>query len=90
MYRLVGPKQYPKLMAIFFNLFTRRFVSSKVIIKNPATPCIHTTVWHIIARKQAINDKLQGSMATDLRRGGVVNITKLRKVYHWVCQWLFM
>jgi len=61
-----------------------------MIIKNPTTPCIHTTLWHIIVRKQAINDKLQGSVATDLRCGGVVNITKLRKVYFWVCQWLFM
>jgi len=37
--------------------------------------------------KHAISDKLQGSVATYLRRGGVVKllITKLRKVYCWVC-----
>ena len=38
-----------------------------------------------MSAKQAINDKLQGSIATYLRCGGVV--TKLRKVYCWVCDW---
>jgi len=35
--------------------------------------CCHTTLWNITARKQAINNKLQGSVATHLRCGGVVN-----------------
>jgi len=41
----------------------------------PTTPCIwcHTTLWNINVRKQAINDRLQGSVATDLRCGGDVN-----------------
>ena len=44
-------------------------------IKNPTTPCIccHTTLWNINAREQAINNKLQGSVATYLRRGAEVN-----------------
>jgi len=31
------------------------------------------TLWNIDVRKQAINDKLQGSLATYLRCDGVVN-----------------
>ena len=44
-------------------------------IKNPTTSCIccHTTLRNTNVRKQAINDKLQGSVATYLRCGGVVN-----------------
>jgi len=45
-------------------------------IEHPTAPCIwccHTTLWNINARKQAISDKLQGSVATYLRCGGVVN-----------------
>jgi len=40
-----------------------------------------------MSAKQAINDKLQGSVAAFLR--GVVGLlmTKLRKVYWWVCEW---
>ena len=40
-----------------------------------------------MSAKQAINDKLQGSVATYryLKCGGVVK-TKLRKVYCWVCE----
>jgi len=41
--------------------------------------------------KQAIHNKLQGSVATYLGCGGLVGIliTKLRKVYCKVCQWIF-
>jgi len=44
-------------------------------IKNPTTPCIccYTTLWNINVSKQAINDKLQGSVATYWRYGGVIN-----------------
>ena len=35
--------------------------------------CCHTTLWNINARKQAINDILQGSVATHLKCGTVVN-----------------
>ena len=46
-------------------------ICSKRVIKNPTAPCTccHTTLWSINARKQAINDKLQGSAARSLRRG---------------------
>jgi len=46
-----------------------------VVINNPTIPCIccHTTSRNINVRKQTINDKLQGSAATYLRFGGVVN-----------------
>jgi len=42
-----------------------------------------------MSAKQAINDKLQGSVATYLKCGGVVNLlaTKLKQVYCWVCKW---
>jgi len=33
----------------------------------------YTTLWNINIRKQAINDKLQGSVATYWRCGGVGN-----------------
>jgi len=41
-------------------------------IKNPTAPCMccYTT---LMSAKQAINDKLQGSVATYLRCGGDVN-----------------
>ena len=43
-------------------------------VKNPTAPCIccYTTLWNINVAKQAINDKLQGKVATYLRCGGVV------------------
>jgi len=45
-------------------------------IKHPTAPCIccYTTLWNInVSKTKAINDKLQGSLATYLRSGGVVN-----------------
>ena len=45
-------------------------------IKNPTAPCIccYTIPCEtLISAKQAINDTLQGSVATCLRCGGVVN-----------------
>jgi len=39
---------------------------------------LHTTLWNINVRKQTINNKLQGSVATFLRYGGVVN-TQIKK-----------
>jgi len=37
----------------------------------PTAPCIccNTTLWNVNARKQSINDKLQGSAVTQLRCG---------------------
>ena len=42
---------------------------SKLVMSNPTILCIET----LISAKQAINDKLQGSVATYLKCGGVVN-----------------
>ena len=47
---------------------------------------------HYTARKQSINDKLQGSAVTHLRCGRDVDnqiLIKLIKVYCWVCQLIF-
>ena len=46
-----------------------------MLIKNPTAPCIccYTTLWNIDVSKKAINDKLQGSVATCLRCGGLIN-----------------
>jgi len=61
--------------SIFFHWKIPWQICSKVVIKNPTTSCIccHTTLWNINVRKQEIDDKLQGSVATYLRCGGVVN-----------------
>jgi len=40
-------------------------------------------MWNNYVRKQTINDKLQGSVATYLRRGGVVN-NQIKNVYCWI------
>ena len=49
-------------------------------IKNPTTHCIccYSTLWNIMSAKQAIIEKLQGSVATRLRCGVVVN-NQIRK-----------
>jgi len=41
-------------------------------------PCVFATLYLIVKAKQAINDKLQGSVATHLRCGRVVN-NQIRK-----------
>jgi len=43
-------------------------------VENPTRPsiCCHITLLEIIVRKQATNDKLQGSVATYSRCGGVI------------------
>jgi len=41
-----------------------------------------------MSAKQALHNKLQGSVATYLRCGGAVN-NQLRKVYCWVSEWIF-
>ena len=41
-----------------------------------------------VSAKQAINDKLQGSVATYLTCGGVVN-NQIKKGFCWVCEWIF-
>jgi len=42
-----------------------------------------------MSAKQAINDKLQRSVAAYLRCGGEMLVFKLRKVYCSVCEWTF-
>jgi len=80
-----------KLMAIFCQIltdlkkFTGRFPGKfvvKLLFKIPphlayaaTLPCVTS-----LSARQAINDKLQGSVATYLRCGGLL-ITKLRKIY---------
>jgi len=57
-------------------------------IKNTTWPgiCYYITLWNINVGKQAINDKLQGSLPTYIRCGGVVNnqITKGLLLSLWV------
>ena len=58
-----------------------------MVTMDPTKPCMCChTLWNIIARKQASNDKLQGSVATYLMCGGDVDIQILKKVYCWLCQ----
>ena len=63
--RLVPPQPWTRVNA----------TGSKVVVKNPATPgiCCRTTLRNVNVRKQAINDKLQRSVATYLTCGGIVN-----------------
>jgi len=61
----------------FYISFYRKIpwqICSKLLIKNPTTPCLccHITLRNINFRRQAINDKLQGNVATYLRYGRVV------------------
>jgi len=61
-----------------FHFFTGRFLDKfveKVILKIPTHLAYVATLpcETLISAKQAINDKLQGSVATHLRCGGVVN-----------------
>jgi len=72
----------------FTGWFSSKFSVKWVIIRNLTIPCIccHTTLRNINVRKQAINDKLQGTVVTYLRCGEL-SITKLRNLYCWVSQW---
>jgi len=56
--------------------FFSKFAVTKLLqIPPQSTPCVccQTTLWNKNVRKQTTNDKLQGSVATYLRWGGVVN-----------------
>jgi len=48
---------------------------------DPTTPCTccYTTLWKIYIRKQAINDKLQGSVATTYSMCGGIVINHIKK-----------
>jgi len=82
-------KSLPIFKIFFTDIFLGNF-AVKYNIENPATSfiCCHTTLWNVNARKQTINDKLQGSEAIYIFISGVVGLllTKLRKIYCWVCQ----
>jgi len=72
-----------RLKKIFTSKFAVKWISKiPPHLANVATLPCET----LMSTKQAINNKSQGSVATYLRCGGVVN-NKLRKVYCWVCEW---
>ena len=68
------------ILSKILSLVDYLIICSKVAIMGPITTCIccHTTLWNSNARKQAINDKLQGSVATYLKCGADVN-NKIKK-----------
>ena len=71
--------------------FVGKFVVKWVSKIPPHIACVATLPCEtLMSAKQASNDKLQGSEATYLRcmLAGLL-ITKLGKVYCWVCQWIF-
>jgi len=80
-----GPKKWGhKLVAIissnhnrFSYFFTAGFFGklavSRLLKIRPLLACCHTALWNINVTKQAINDELQGSVATYVKCGGVVN-----------------
>jgi len=55
-----------KQILIDFSLEDSSVICNTVVINSPTTPC-HTTLWNINQKKQAINNKLQGRVATYLR-----------------------
>ena len=60
----------------FTGWFSSKFAEkNKLLLKVPPYLAYyyHATLWNIIARKQAINDKLQCNVATYFRCGGVVS-----------------
>jgi len=71
--------------------FTGRFLGKFVVkwtLKIPPHLAYVATLFceALLPAKQAINDKLQGSVATYLRCGGVVN-NQMKKGYCWVWEW---
>jgi len=74
------PNSWPQLCQIltgFQNSSTERFCSKCAVkqFRDPTTPwiCCHTALWNINFIKQAINDTLQGGVATYFRCGAIVN-----------------
>ena len=83
----MGPRTYGhnsvKSAPIETKIFTRRFLGKNVvkkILKIPSHLAYVATLSceTLMSAKEAINDKLQGSVATYLRCGGVVN-NRIRK-----------
>jgi len=83
----VGHRQITTILSNLnrLNFFIGRFVGEflvKWVLKIPPHLAYVATLpcETLMSAKQAINDKLQGSVATYLRCGGLL-ISKLRKVY---------
>jgi len=83
----VGHRQITTILSNLnrLNFFIGRFVGEflvKWVLKIPPHLAYVATLpcETLMSAKQAINDKLQGSVATYLRCGGLL-ITKLKKVY---------
>ena len=55
----------------FAGIFLGKFVVTWLFEFSLLLACCQTTLRNITVRKQAINDKLLGSVATHLRHGGV-------------------
>ena len=53
--------------------FFGKLAVSRLLKIRPLLACCHTALWNINVTKQAINDELQGSVATYVKCGGVVN-----------------
>ena len=88
-----GPKNRgDRLMTIilsnlnwFKKIFTGKFALEWILKIAPHFAYVATLPCEtLMTAKQAIDDKLQGSIATYLRCGGVVN-NQIKKVYCWVC-----
>jgi len=72
----VIPSNFNQLKTIT-GRFLGKFVVKRILKLPPHHRTLHMLLhWlvkHSISEKHAINDKLQGTVATYLRRGGVVN-----------------
>jgi len=94
-----GPKKWGHILMIIIlsnlNRFLKKFIGKfldnfavKRILQIPPHLAYVATLpcESLMSAKQALNDKLQGNIAAYFKCDGVV-ITKLRKVYCWVCKW---
>jgi len=73
----------------FIGRFLGKFAVKWILKISPHLAYVATLPFEtLMSAKQAINDKLQGSVATYLTYGEVL-ITKLKNVYCWVCEWNF-
>jgi len=85
MFRVQGPKQDNRLITIILSILNRfnifftgrfhgKFAVKEILKIPPHLACVATLPCEtLMSAKQAINGKLQGSVATYLKCGGVVN-----------------
>ena len=79
-----------RLKIFFTERFLRKFAVNCILKIPPYFAYVATmTRETLMSAKEVIDDKLQGSVGTYSRCGGVAIITKLRRVYCWVCEWNF-